>query len=601
MRYPNLSHSSVISFDIETYDPELREKGPGVYRKDGNILGIAIGNDKGFKEYYNLGHSKIPPELKEKNLNYIKSVLALPCKKLGTNILYDLDWLENWDDIKVNGELHDIQIAEPLINENQIFYNLDFLGQKYLNVGKEKTKVDEYCQKHNLPGDIRRWLWRMDYETVKDYAIRDIELPLEIFKKQWSILKEEDLLYLYHIEAGLIRLLLQMRKEGVRINLKQLTINIEEMQRLIKAESNFLFNKYGKFNYNSSQQIAKVLNKLNIPYPLTEKGNPNLDKEILKQIDKDVTNQILIVKEAEKILSTFLINALYGHQINGVIHCSFNPLKSDEYGTISGRFSSSNPNLQQIPSQEETYGNLCRSLFIPLENHFWAKLDYSQIEYRIIAHFAIGPKSEEVRENYNNNPDTDYHQLIMDWTGLNRKNAKIANFGVSYFMGIKTFMKKFNWAQSETEQLMENYFKEVPFIIPTRKHIVQIAKGRGFIKTILNRRARVTTEMRDNKKEYSMFNRLIQGTAADILKKAMKDAYDDGIFNVLKPHLTVHDELDVSVSKDKSKENFEALKELKHTMEHVVKLKVPIVVNVGLGKNWATAKDYDLKQGVLNL
>jgi len=133
MKYPNLSDSKVIAFDVETYDPSLKELGPGVYRKDGNVLGMAIANEQGFAEYYNLGHPNTDKSLKEKNLNYIKEVMKIKTKKLGANILYDLDWTENFLGVNVEGDLHDIQVAETLLNENQRAYNLNFLTSKYTN------------------------------------------------------------------------------------------------------------------------------------------------------------------------------------------------------------------------------------------------------------------------------------------------------------------------------------------------------------------------------------------------------------------------------------------------------------------------------------
>ena len=405
-------------------------------------------------------------------------------------------------------------------------------------------------------------------------------------------MNKEDLLPLYHIEMGNHRLLLQMRKVGVRTNKIAIDKGINELHYHIKKGKEELNNKYGTFNYNSPKQIAKVLDGLGVPYPLTEKENPHLDKKVLKRMEAsgiDIAGKILDIKTADKTLNTFFINSFHNHSIQNRIHCSFYPLSTDEYGTKSGRFSSANPNLQQIPS-EGNYVKICRSVFIPEEDCDWLKYDYSQIEYRFIAHYAIGPKSEEIREKYNNDPTTDYHRMIMEWTGLNRKRSKELNFAASYFMGAKTCADHFGWSIQESKDLLEMYFNEVPFVKATRNHIVSIAKGRGYIKTILGRRARVTEQMKIMKKEHSMFNRLIQGSAADLLKKAMYDSYKAGVTNILIPHLTVHDELDVS--KPRTKEGDEATKELANIMENTIKLKVPIKVNIEIGPNWGDLKDY---------
>lgn len=599
MNYPDLNNSKIISFDIETYDPELIEKGPGVYRRDGNILGVSIANENGFSEYYNIGHYDCIPEEKSKNIKYIDHILKINCPKIGANILYDMDWIENWWKLKINGELNDVQVAEPLIDENRKLlglkrpYSLDSLGQKYLGLGKQKTEIELFCEKNKLKGDPRKWLWKMPYELVRKYGKQDALLPIKIFKQQYSILKEQNLLPLYYIEMGLHRLLLQMRKVGVRTDKQKIQNGINKLNALIIKGKTILNKKYGYFNYNSSKQVAKIFDKLRIEYPLTNKGNPSITKEVLAKMEIagiEIAKEIRDVKTADKILHTFFINSFHNFSILNRIHCSFFPLSTDKYGTKSGRFSSANPNLQQIPSRG-IHKKLCRSVFIPEEGYDWIKLDYSQIEYRFIVHYSIGPKSDEVREMYNNNPKTDYHKMVMEWTGLDRPIAKNLNFGTAYFMGVNTCAEKFGWTLEQADNFLKLYCKEIPFIIPTRNHVVKVAKQRGYIKTILGRRARVTEQMRIMRKEHSMFNRLIQGSSADLLKKAMKESYDAGIFNTLIPHLTVHDELDVS--KPRTKEGDEALKELKHIMETTIKLKVPIKVDVEIGSSWGSLEDYE--------
>lgn len=587
MRYPNLKNSKIISFDIETYDPELIKKGPGVYRKDGMIVGCGIANESGFAEYYNLGHPGISKSEKEKNMKYLREVLALPNKKLGTNILYDLDWLINGYDFEVNGEWHDIQVSEPLIDENLMSYSLDAQAKKYLGRGKYKDELIEFCERHGYRDNVGNHIWEMPYETVRKYSIEDVVQPIEIFTKQWTIMYEQDLLDLYRMEMGLFPLLLQMRRTGVRIDTEGVNKAIVSLSAFLDKTQEEMWAKYGKFNYNSSKQIARILDKLHIPYNLTAKGNPNLDKDTLKDMHHELTEKILELRSAYKTRGTFLINSFTEMNVNGRIHSEFHPLRSDDYGTISGRFSSTNPNLQQIINKDNPYGHglLCRSLFIPEEGCIWGKIDWSQIEYRFIAHYATGPKSDEIRAKYSNDPTTDYHAMIMEWTGTNRSDAKRLNFGAAYAMGAATSARKFGWSYEEAEELLQRYHEEVPFVRYTRNRVVKVAKGRGYIKTILGRRARVTDAMRAERKEYSLFNRLIQGSAADLMKKAMLDCYNAGLFNVLIPHLTVHDELDMSIPK--TKEGMEAFKETKRIMENCIELKVPIVADAEIGPNWA--------------
>ena len=282
IQYPDLSDSKVIAFDVETYDPALKELGPGVYRKDGNVLGMAIANEQGFAEYYNLGHSNTDKELKQKNLKYIKEVMKINTKKLGAGILYDLDWTENFLGVKVEGDLHDIQVAETLINENQRAYNLEFLTKKYTDEKKKLDLLKEFCKDNNLTGDPRPHIYLMDFERVREYAIGDVKAPIEIFKKQWSLMNSQKLLELYHLEMSLFPLLLQMRYNGVRIDQNKIKEGIHYLRNSIKEKSEKLYAEYGEFNYDSSKQIAKVFDKLGIKYPLTEKENPNLEKSVLE-------------------------------------------------------------------------------------------------------------------------------------------------------------------------------------------------------------------------------------------------------------------------------------------------------------------------------
>lgn len=614
IRYPDLSKSKILVTDIETYDPELTEKGSGVYRCDGNIVGVGIGNDKGFFEYYDVGHKGVDKELKEKNKRYIKEVLELNIPKLTANGDYDFDWLchgKGWD-IELKNKLHDVQIAEPLIDENKRTYSLDSLGQKYLGRKKLKNEMDEWCSKRKLKGDSRKHIWEMPYDLVRPYVIEDLKMPIEIFNKQWEVLESEDLLPIYNIEIGLAPMLLSMRNTGIRLNTHLVDLNTNKLYEALLYQQSKMDKEYGKFNFNSSAQIAKMMDNLGIVYPrndptenMREKGitigNPNLDAKVLGRMNTPLTKDILQARTISILLNTFFLNSFTYSSVSGRLHCDFPRLRSDTYGTVSGRFSSRHPNLQQIPAKdkvvyfpdgsESDMMELCRSCFLPEPGHLLGKTDYSQIEYRLIAHYARGKKSDEVRRKYNEEPDTDYHQMVMDWTGLHRKEAKVLNFGTSYFMGKETQKAQFGWTEEETEQFNSMYRKEVPFVFETRSHVAMIAKRRGYITTILNRRARVSGWHRDNKKEYQFFNRLIQGSAADILKKAMYDCWEAGIYDVLIPHLTVHDELVVSVPP--TKEGMEAYREQKHIMETGVNLRVPLIADAEIGSNWANVKAVD--------
>ena len=607
-----LEEADVLGLDIEGKDPNLRAMGPGCYRKDGYISGVTFAT-KEVATYFPIAHPDTTPEERERNLKIITSLAARNVPKVGANILYDLDWLHA-SGIPVAGQCHDVQYAEPLLNEYAYSYSLDSLAAVHGEEAKATDLLQQYCDtvgwKTSKETPPQAYIWRMPSAAVKKYAELDGMLPLRILQKQLSLLESQNLLELYQLEIDLIPLLLRMRQQGVRLDIPQLkktAMAVAEEHHNLQQE---LYEFAGKeFNIGSTPQLSRIFDAHNIPYHRNEPteymkakafakgtvalGNPNLDKEALTELSHQfpICKKILDFRHYDTLINMFLVPYLE-FNVNGRLHCQFHPLRSDDYGTVSGRFSSTKPNLQQVPAMsdkedddanESLKGQIIRRLFIPEEGCSWAKLDYSQVEYRIAAHYAIGPGAEELREDYRTNPNTDYHKRIQDKTGFDRRQCKRLNFGASYGMGRETAAKKFGWTLEEAEMFMEGYHSAAPYLKATRRRVVQTAERRGFIFTLLGRKARV----HPSRALHSMFNRLIQGSAADIMKLAMVQAHKKGLFDVLMPHLTVHDEIDVSVPP--TKEGDEALKELHYTMEHAIELEVPLKVDCNTGENWSEA------------
>ena len=588
MSRPRLDSAKIIAMDIETFDPHI-ELGPGVYRDDGCILGVSLATDDGYADYINIGHRGITEEERAGNIAFIKDVAALPVPKVGANFMYDIDWMENWDGmgIKIKGDLNDVQVAEPLLDEYASSFSLDTLAHKYLGEGKKKEIPQMICEQHGWKGDFRQHLWKMRYEDVREYAIGDARQPIDILAKQTEALRSQDLYDLYRMEMGLYPLLMKMRKNGVRIDTARRDNARIQLEKEVSDIQGELFAQYGAFNWNSSGQVAEVFDSVGIEYPLSEEtGRPSITKDFLEECEHPIAKMINRGRTAQKIISTFIDGAFTDHCVDGRVHCTFKPVKRDDGGTVSGRFSSSDPNLQAIPSRDEEFSALCREILIPEEDCDWGKIDYSQIEYRFIAHYARGERAEEIRERYRNDPNTDYHKLVMEWTGVDRFTAKRLNFGMAYFMGPASMARKFHYTLEEARALQNKYMDNVPFMGPTRSAVVDVGRGRGYIKTILGRRARVSPKMRAMKKEYILFNRLIQGSAADLLKKSMKDSWDYGIYDILTPHITVHDEMGVSVPR--TRVGREAYRELKHIMETAIPLKVPAIADAEIGSSWGT-------------
>ena len=613
LSYIDFKNFPDMAVDIETRDPNLKIKGNGVFRRDGFILGVAFSIGE-ISEYYPLHHVDTSSEERTKNLKYITDQLSGTNDKIFANGLYDLDWLINFEGIPVNGKYQDVQIAEPLIDEYKKSYSLDNLAKEYLGKSKNNKGIIDFCLRRGFinsgKGNIFKVLHKVPSDIVGEYSAEDAKLTFEVHKKQEPILKENSLFDIYNLEMSIFPLLLKMRKNGVRIDEKALEktkIFVLDSKEKAQKRLNSFFG--GEINPNSNLDLQKLFfdHDLEITYgPPTKimvekgrlKGNPVFNKSELKKTNHEIANEVLKFRHFATLQSLF-IEPYENMLVSGKLHANFSPLRGDDYGTVSGRFSSSNPNLQQVSaksedSDDDITGLIIRKLFIPEENHQWLKFDWSQIEYRILAHYAQGPGSDVIRDRYNSSPDVDYHHELGIMTGISdRKTVKNLNFGGVYGQGFTAMSKLYGWDIDEAESIYKLYHEKVPFVKYTAHKIAEKAKATGYVKTILGRRAHLP----DPQKGYIMINRLIQGSAADLMKKAMAMAFEKGVFDILIPHITVHDELDCSMPK--TKEGISAAKELKHIMETCIKLRVPIIAECEIGESWGDLKkiknldDYD--------
>jgi DNA polymerase I-like protein with 3'-5' exonuclease and polymerase domains len=596
--------TNIRVIDIETYDPELKERGPGVYNDSGAyVLGIGITNERNKYEYLPIGHRGVTLEQREKAKERARVLCADPCDKLMVNAQYDMDFLENKEGIPVAGFIHDPQIAEPLLDAYALSYELNVLCRKYGVEEKRTSEIERYAEnldpKHKYkPQEL---LWLMPTQIVADYCEGDIWSPLEVLRYQLHLLEQQELMDLYRLECRLIRPLIRMRKNGVRIDLERRTKAVAEVEQIENAILKDLYGRYGTFNINSSKEIAKFLTADGIKLPKTATGALSVTKEVLEEHVNDsyLCAPLKRVRALNKLRTTFLTKSIDEHICeDGKMHGQFVQLKRDEGGTITGRFSGRNPNLQQIPRNDEELGALVRGLFIPLDNHWYGKTDYSQIEYRLFLHFASGWRkgdefdlqAEAVRQKFITDPTTDYHQFVIDtikeMTGIiiDRATAKRVNFGTLYFMGAKALSRKFHMPYDEAVSVQNALFDACPFIESTRQNVVDTAIRRGYVRTLLKRRQRLGQHHIDEGREYALFNYELQGSAADIMKKAMDDCEQAGIYDVLHLELTVHDELGTSVPK--TKEGIEAYEEQAQLMENAIKLSLPVKVEADFGPNW---------------
>lgn len=598
--YPSLQGRGPIALDVETYDPDLKTRGPGAHR-DGYIAGIAVAVE-GFSAYYPIAHEIGPNLPKAKVLAWLKRELSTDVPKIGANILYDLAFLSAAG-INVSGPFWDVQIAEPLLDETLFSYSLENLAQRYLKTGKRSEEMSDWIKskfKVRKPGN---YIWRAPAEIVAPYAIGDVEMPLQIFKMQKAQLKKHDRLWdLFLLESSLIPMLLAMRQRGVRVDVSRAEELFDDMTRRQKRLTRKVGTEFAPWN---ARDIAKIFDARGVEYPLTEKTKaPSFTKEWLAHHKHPVAKLIHEIRHLDKLRNTFVEGAIINGHYGGRLHCSFNQLRSDDYGAVSGRFSSSNFNLQQIPVRTDD-GKLIRSLFLPDVDNDWGDADFNQVEYRLIAHTAAEMHlrgAQDVVDKYNKDSSTDFHQVIAEMTGLPRYQAKTINFACAYGAGVAKICEQLGLDIPAGTKVLNEYHKRAPFIRPLTNALTEEANRDGQIETLLGRvrrfnmwedkngqRSKFRTHGARRAFTHAALNAYIQGSAADVLKQAMSDIWSSGVCDVLgPPHLTVHDELCFSVPKNKAGK--EAFAEVKHIMETAVEISVPLLVDTGIGKNWGEAK-----------
>ena len=462
-------------------------------------------------------------------------------------------------------------------------------------------------------------------QKMMEYNQQDCVATYELYFAQEKFMKPVQ--HVYELECKLIPILLRMKKVGIRFDQKRAGELIEKVAAKEQEVEKKLWDTYGITGemINSSKQLGARMNEMGIESPVrTKTGGQSWAEGALVRIHHPVTPLIFEYKNYHAILSKFLLGSLSKSVVNGRIHCTFLPMLREEGGTVTGRFSCRDPNLQQIPARNKGHGEDfsqdMRSLFLPEEGMMLAAMDYSQIEAVLLAHFAQGPQAEWFREQMR--AGADLHNIVMGMTGITyRPVVKTFNYGCIYGMGWQTAMEK-NYvlfeklARSEgkdiesfTKEIYYNYHKKFPVVKDTMSWAQDIARAHGYIDTMGGRRLHKPTPQYDpvtgkiNDYLYKMLNKLIQGTAADILKQALITADEAGIYDVLTLHLLVHDEQVNSVPF--TKEGTEAAVELQHIMGNVYKeqLLVPIKAECELGPNWGywSSRIYkDMQQGIFN-
>ncbi len=603
-RVPNLSDATEIAIDLETYDPDLKTLGPGWPSGNGHVVGVALAVE-GWKGYFPMRHENGGGNFDENIIKrQLKKILELPCDKIFHNASYDVGWLRRWG-LEVKGRIIDTMIAAPLIDENRFRYSLNDLGKDYLKDKKSEALLYEAAGAWSV--DAKSEMYKLPAMYVGPYAEQDADLTLRLWQFFKTELIKQELSSIFDLETRLFPCLLDMTWHGVRVDLEK----ADNIKKNMQAEEEKLLHQIKKdtgidVEIWAAVSVAKAFDKLKIKYERTEKTKqPKFDKNFLTTHKHPLAKMIVQAREINKARTTF-IDTILRHSSHSRIHANINQMRGDTGGTVTGRFSYSNPNLQQIPARNKEIGPLIRSIFVPNEGCTWGSFDYSQQEPRVLVHFASltsgGLKgADQVIDSYKTK-DPDFHQAVADMAGIDRRTAKTINLGMMYGMGKGKLASSLGLDTAEAEDLFKKFHANVPFVKQLMEQATRKADQVGFLRTLLGRKCRFdlweprafgihrALPLWEAEKEYGRdlkrawtykaLNRLIQGSSADMTKKAMVDLYEEGIL----AHIQVHDELNCSI------ENKEQAKKIKEIMEQTVELRVPLKVDMELGLSWGEIK-----------
>ena len=604
--FPDLSRYDEIAIDLETRDPGIKDTGPGYIRKHGEVVGIAVAVE-GWCGYYPIAHETPPNMDKEIVTDWINKLCSYPDKNyIFHNAFYDVGWLKAMG-VDIKGKIIDTLIAAPLVDENRFRFDLNTLSKDYLQESKSETQLYEAAKMWGL--DPKGELWKLPASHVGEYAEQDAAVTLKLWHHLRGEIQKQNLINIFELETDLFPVLFKMKQKGVRVDLEK----ADKIKNDLLSKEKKLLTSIKKLTNQdvevwAAASVAKAFDALKIDYDRTPTGQPKFDKNFLSSHKSPLAKMVVEARETNKARTTF-IESITKHSYRGRIHAEIHQMRSDQGGTVTGRFSYSNPNLQQIPARNAILGPLIRSIFIPEKDHEWGIFDYSQQEPRLVVHYAYMnnfKSADTFLEAYKQDDTTDFHTMVSEMAGIDRKIAKTINLGLFYGMGKGKLMSQLGVNEEEATEILQTYHQRVPFVKKLTYDVMRTAEENEFITTISGRRCRFdqwesatqwgSKAFRDKEdaiKEYGKnnikpawtykaLNRLIQGSAADQIKTAMVELAKEGLL----AHIQVHDELDFSNASEKDKDK------IKDIMENCVqKLKVPSKVDVECGDSWGDAGD----------
>ena len=609
---PDLSHCKQIAIDVETRDPNIKTKGPGWPTGDGEIVGYAVATEDWahYVPVRHLGGGNLDEKIVRR---WLKKVFESPADKIMHNAQYDAGWIRQ-SGFELKGKIIDTMVIAALLDENRFSYSLNALSYDHLSKTKSEKELNEAASAFGV--DPKAEMWKMPAMFVGPYATDDAKLTLDLWNYFSVEINKQGLAKIAELELNLLPCLIDMTWKGVRVDLDK----AESLRNtLLKREKDTLHKIKQltglEIEVWAAQSIAKAFDKLGIKYERTEKGSPSFTKSFLKDHPHELSKLIVDVRNLNKTSGTFINTILKHCHKDGRIHSHINQIRSDQGGTVSGRISMNNPNLQQIPARDPELGPMIRSLFLPEEGEQWGSIDFSQQEPRILVHYAhvfgISRKiplkgAAEFVEAYNEDPTTDFHTMVAEMAQIARKSAKTINLGMMYGMGVNKLSDQLGIEVEEAKSIIRQYHERVPFVKGLMNGVMNHLNERdssGSVRSLLGRKCRFdlwepdrfemnkalpfeqavqeygkTTKLK-RAYTYKALNRLIQASAADMTKQAMVDIYQSGRI----PLIQIHDEVAISVKDREDAENISRI------MENAVLLEVPNKCDVEVGSSWGTA------------
>ena len=582
-----LNQAELIAIDTETTSLDYM---------DARLVGISFTTRAHEAAYIPLRHDYpgCPGQLElELVLKKMRPLLeSEACKKLGHNLKYDLSVFANHD-IKLNGVTHDTMLQSYVLDSTATRHDMDSLAKKYLDY--DTIHYEDVAGK----GAKQIPFSEVSVETAAHYAAEDADITMRLHEHLWPLLSKQDALKdIYRdIEMPLLLVLSRMERNGVLIDADALHLQSTELMREMEQIEQQAHEVAGQaFNISSPKQIQTILyDKMGLPVlAKTPKGQPSTAESVLQDLSQDyeLPRLILEYRSLSKLKSTYTDRL--PQQINrttGRVHASFHQAVAS-----TGRLSSSDPNLQNIPIRTSN-GRKIRQAFIARPGHKILSADYSQIELRIMAHLSgdagLLTAFQQNTDVHRQTAAEVFSVAVDEVSDSQRRAAKAINFGLIYGMSPFGLARQLGIGRAEAKDYVDRYFARYPGVKEFMEQIKQSARDTGYVETVFNRRLylpeiKSRNAARRQYAERTAINAPMQGTAADIIKKAMI-AIDNRIAahgNGIQMIMQVHDELVFEVADELV---IELTEKIRQDMETAATLRVPLVVETGVGDNWDTA------------